>query len=327
MVRGGDQLKVVGGPRCCSAIEALNGSDQVTSIPLRVTQLVDARTWLESLRDEIAAQRLLLRRLLDAVSGDQRYRWLELSCSIAQGRGDRWSDLDVGLGVADDLWPETLEALPVLIESLGEVVDVLYHSLPTMGNQPHQRAFVQYADGVQLDLVAIPAHLPNGKQPESLILYDPDGLRKEPWDASVLQPHVATIREWAFLGWIALADLAKYLRRGSLWEALERLHEARTQVWRLWAAGTGLRYPVYGLTTVFDHPEAGVPPGIEATLAALDSVALRRAALACAALLQETARVAGEKWEATLPTDIADVVLDRLRDGFLEDSIDPRARS
>jgi hypothetical protein len=30
-----------------------------------------------------------------------------------------------------------------------------------------------------------------------------------------------------------------YVRRGSAWEALERLHEARAQVWQLWAAVGG----------------------------------------------------------------------------------------
>ncbi len=71
----------------------------------------------------------------------------------------------------------------------------------------------------------------------------------------------ATVREWAFLGWIALGDLVKYLRRGLLWEALERLHEARAQVWRLclWAVTQKLRYPVYGLTAALDHPEISLP--------------------------------------------------------------------
>ena len=44
-----------------------------------------------------------------------------------------------------------------------------------------------------------------------------------------------TAREWACLGWLALGDLAKYLDRGSVWEAHARLEEARAQVWKLWA--------------------------------------------------------------------------------------------
>lgn len=274
--------------------------------------MIDGLRWVENLPDEVAAQRDVLHHLLEAISQDPRWRWLEVSCSLAQGRSDRWSDLDMGLGVADDVWSQALSDLPQLVESVGEVIDSLYHSLPAMGRQPHRRAFVQYANGVQLDLVAVPAHLPKGKQPESVMLYDPDGLRTELWDPSVLQPDAATIHEWAFLGWAALSDLAKYLRRGSLWEAEERLHEARGQVWRLWAAGIGLRYSIYGLTTVLDYPETGTPPGIDATVAVLDSADLHRAALACSALLREVAKLAGEKWHAPLPDEFACYVVGRL---------------
>lgn len=266
---------------------------------------MDGLKWVENLPGEVAGQRDVLRRLLAAISRDQCWRWLEVSCSLAQRRGDRWSDIDAGLGVADRQWLEALDGLPRLLEGLEDVVDALYHSLPAMGEQPHQRAFVQFASGVQLDLVAVPAHLPKGKQPESVILYDPDRLRTDPWDPSVLQPDAETIREWTFLGWAALADLAKYLRRGSLWEAAERLHEARSQVWRLWAAGMGLRYPMYGLTTVLDHPESSIPPGIEATVAALDAADVHRAALACSVLLREMAKLTGETWHVPLPDEYA----------------------
>jgi len=34
-------------------------------------------------------------------------------------------------------------------------------------------------------------------------------------------------------GWCALIDADKYLRRGSLWEAHNRLHQARHHVWAL----------------------------------------------------------------------------------------------
>ena len=61
------------------------------------------------------------------------------------------------------------------------------------------------------------------------------------------------VREWAFLGWCALIDADKYLRRGSLWEAHSRLHEARHRIWALWAAAQGAMYPWHGLSQVLDH--------------------------------------------------------------------------
>jgi hypothetical protein len=54
----------------------------------------------------------ILGRLLDAIERDPVWRWLEIGCSVAQGRGDALSDLDLGLGVDDAAWPEALDYLP-----------------------------------------------------------------------------------------------------------------------------------------------------------------------------------------------------------------------
>ncbi len=275
---------------------------------------VDARTWVAALPDELTRQRILLQGLLDALEGDPRWRWLELGCSVAEGRGDALSDLDLALGVAKEVWPEAVDDLVVLLTTLGKVVDSLRHRISGMGDRPHQRIFVQYVNGVQLDLVAVPAHLPKGTQPENVVLYDPDGLRVKRWDASVLQADAATVRKWAFLGWTALGDLVKYLRRGSLWEAFERLHEARTEVWRLWAVSQKLRYPVYGLTVVLDHPEISLPPDIEATVASLDRTALLRAGLTCADLLDATTQSAALALGVDIPIAMRRFVRRQLED-------------
>jgi hypothetical protein len=68
------------------------------------------------------------------------------------------------------------------------------------------------------------------------------------------------VREWAFRGWCALIDADKYLCRGSLWEAHNRLHEARKHIWALWAAATGALYPWHGLSQVLDNDPRSLPP-------------------------------------------------------------------
>ena len=85
------------------------------------------------------------------------------------------------------------------------------------------------------------------------------------------------VRERAFLGWCALIDTDKYLRRDSLWEAHSRLHQARRHIWALWAAAHGALYPIHGLSQVLDHHPGNLPPGIESTVAGLDAAGLRRA--------------------------------------------------
>jgi hypothetical protein len=263
---------------------------------------------LDALLGHLPDHARILRRLIEAVERDPAWRWLELGCSVARGGGDALSDLDLGLGVDDAAWPAALAGLPDLLAGLGEVVDMLQHRIAEWGDAPHRRMFVQYADGVQIDLVATPASRRQGLPRGNIALYDPDRRLAAPVTPTILGATPEDIREWAFLGWIALADLDKYLRRGSLWEALERLHEARRQVWRLWAAAHAVEYPVFGLTAVLDAPAIGIPPGIEETVAALDAPDLRRAAQACARLLRQTSSVASEQRRATLPDALAPFV-------------------
>jgi len=98
------------------------------------------------------------------------------------------------------------------------------------------------------------------------------------------------MREWAFLGWCALIDTGKYLRRDSLGDAHNRLHEARHRIWARSAAAPGARYPGRGLSQVLDHHPGNLPPGIEPTVAGLDAAGLRRAAQAARQVNRRTCR-------------------------------------
>jgi len=243
--------------------------------------------------------------LLAGVRADPQWRFLELSCSVVRGAGDCYSDLDLGLGARDESWPDCLQSIDQLVSPLGDVVDILHHQIAEWGDRPHQRTFVQYSNGVQLDLVTFPVPPSIGISLQSIALYDPDGRRRQPVTSPNMQADPGQIREWAFLGWTALADLTKYLRRGSLWEAMQRLHEARTQVWRLWAVAHDVPYPLFGLTAVLDEPQAGVPPGIETTVAALELNDLLRAGRLCALLLDQIGNLAANRLKVELPTGMA----------------------
>ena len=106
----------------------------------------------------------------------------------------------------------------------------------------------------------------------------------------------------------ALIDADKYLRRGSLWEAHNRLHEARHHIWALWAAATGALYPWHGMSQVLDHDPRNLPPGIESTVAGLDTADLRRATRASAALLTKVSASAAHQCPADLPSAMAGYV-------------------
>jgi hypothetical protein len=125
-------------------------------------------------------------------------------------------------------------------------------------------------------------------------------------------PGAGQVREWAFGGWCALADLAKYVRRGSAWEALDRLHEGRTQLWRLHAAASRIADPQYGLTSVLDFAPDDIPAGIEQTVAGLALPSLLAAARQTARLLTAAGQRLPADLQAALPHAMARYVTELL---------------
>ncbi len=229
--------------------------------------------------------------LLDAlrrqVEANDDLRWLELGCSLATGRGDELSDVDAAIGhgyEVDDLRQRTRE----LVTAVGPAVDVLIHAEQGWPSGI-VRAAVEYESDVQLDLVMMPADHREGLPPDSLALVDKDGHLSSHWEPPVRSADGEEVREWTMLGWWALSDCAKYLRRGSTFEAYEALARARTQLYRLFAVVRQIPYPGFGLTSLLDYEPYDVPSGVEATYAGPhDSEGLLRAAFALAGLLSAT---------------------------------------
>ena len=258
--------------------------------------------WIDDLPPELAAQRGLLRGLLALCDADDRISWLVIGCSLARGAGDRLSDLDMAMGIRDEDFEAARPDLRRAVDGLGELVESYYHQLPGL-TQAHERIFAQFADRSQVDLVLFPASVPGGSVPNVVALYDPDdrlviaGERKPVTSGQ--------IREWAFGGWCALADLGKYLRRGSTWEALARLNEARAQLWQLWAVTLDVPDPQYGLTSILDFAPGQVPASFEGTVADLDPGRLLDAARRVAALLHEAGERLPDDQRAVLPGAMA----------------------
>lgn len=210
------------------------------------------------------------------------------------------------------------------LPDLGPLIDVLQHRTGT-ADQWARRIFAQFADGTQLDLTVIAQadiemRRHGGGAPDFIPLYQvsnsPDSHAPDAQPlASGAQPageppaaYAVTgdqVREWAFLGWCALIDADKYLRRGSLWEAHNQLHKARHHIWALWAAAHGALYPWHGLSQVLDHDPDNLPPGVESTVAGLDTTDLYRAARASTEVLATVSAAAARRHPAGLPTAMA----------------------
>jgi hypothetical protein len=285
--------------------------------------------WLAGLPGELAAQRRVMSGLLGWSAATPLVTSLSVGCSLGRGAADALSDIDAALGLGCERGPggagqvlaiedELVAALP----GFGAVIDVLRHRTGPP-DRFIRRVFAQFGDGTQLDLaiMAEPEVRRGAAAPDFVSLdqaAQPPGLRRPPSRPASPSPGPAgdghrsadavtadQIREWAFSGWCALADTAKYLRRGSLWEAHDKLHEARHQIWALWAAAEGALYPWHGLSQVLDHDPGRLPPGIEATVAVLDTADLRRAARASAAVLSAVSEAAARRQPAGLPDAMA----------------------
>ncbi len=260
------------------------------------------REWIEGLPDELEGQRRILRKLLTACEADDRFRFLCVACSVGRGAADQLSDLDMGIGIADDDFDTGLAAVRLAVDQVGDLVESLHHQLPGL-TMRHERIFAQYADRCQVDLVVTPASEDFGAVKDEVVLYDPDGHRTATFTPREVTPQQA--REWAFAGWCALADLGKYLRRGSVWEALSRLHEARDQLWKLQGIICGVPTPQYGLTSMLDFAPDQMPEEFRATVADLDPGRLLAAAQRLAAELTAAGERLSPAQQTELPHDMA----------------------
>jgi hypothetical protein len=258
--------------------------------------------WLRAL--PLPVHRLFLERLLARVRADRRYRFVELCCSVAEGRADARSDLDLGLGVDDAAWPGAVAAVGDMLRELARPVDVLDHAIPEWGTRLHRRFVVQYESGLLVDLVAMPASARRGLPGGSRALYDVDGRLRQPYKVGVDVISPSDVREWAFLGAIALLDANKYLTRGSLWQAVDALGVGRQQALRLWAAANGTSRPAFGLKSLLDAG-AVLPAGLDETLPALERNALHRSVVRLAAVLGRAADGAATRTGGLVPPIVA----------------------
>jgi hypothetical protein len=271
---------------------------------------VSGMTWIDQLPDEMAGQQMLLRGLVSLCEAEKSIRWLVIGCSLGRGAGDYLSDLDVATGVRDEDFTTAIPKIQLAVDGLGELVDSYQHQLPYVTGA-HVRIFAQYSDRCQVDLVVFPASRGANSFAGAVVLHDPDAMivtreHREP-------PAPAQVREWAFHGWCALADVGKYLRRGSAWEALIRLNNARDQLWRLKAVLDGVPDPEYGVTSILDFAPETIAPGMAATVADLDPARLVRAARQLANLLGQFGQQLPAEQRAALPDAMARYVISDLR--------------
>jgi predicted nucleotidyltransferase len=243
------------------------------------SQPINARDWIARLPRAVSLQADALARLLEAVEADMRVRAFQIRGSIPRGTADEYSDLDTKLWISDEQYDAFLRDLPSLARALGTPLDVLFET----AGSPY--LFVQFINGVQLELATGRASEVEGLIQGAVALLDRDGLLQDRWDI----PAAWDEHLWLGWAWMHLLDADKYLRRGSLWKALTTLEETRALLLRHHASLDEITDPEYGIRSILDFGGT-LPDRLDETVAALDAADLRRAALACAQLLNRYGR-------------------------------------
>jgi len=265
---------------------------------------------------DLQRQRDAINALLALCEASPSVSSLSVGCSIGRGAADALSDVDAAIGVhaargtaGAEQVRGVEEAVIDLLPRLGTVVDVLRQESDT-GAFLIRRVFVQYDDRLQLDLAVVAEEevRRGDAAPDFVAIYRSDPGSATTGHPSAFEVSPSQLRDWAFLGWRALLDADKYLRRGSVWEAHHRLHEARDRIWMLWAAAVRAPYPWHGLAPALDQSPDDLPPGIDATVAGLDLADLRRALVAVVDILDRGSAAAAEARGGALPTAMAHYV-------------------
>lgn len=263
------------------------------------------RDWIEHLPAELDGQRAIMLGLLDWSQHDERARYLCVACSVGRGNADRLSDLDMGIAMNSDDFDAAVADVHEAVDGLADLVESYQHKIDGLA-MPHWRIFAQYANRCQVDLMVIPASETYGAIKDEVVLYDPDGQRSARFEHKAVTP--VQVRNWAFNGWARLADAGKYLRRGSAWEALEALHQARAECWRLLATGNDVPNPQYGITSLLDFAPDQVPSYMADTVADLDLAGLAAAARHLAKRLTEAGDLLKPDQRAALPAAMASFI-------------------
>lgn len=209
--------------------------------------------------------------------------------------------------------PASLEvAAAALAAQLGDVVDVRVHDHAGFGD-PTRRVAAVYTDGGQLDLVLFPVgSRDHHHADEEVVIVDKDGAVSLPFAPPADELARRTLEralEYEHSAWWFLRDVAKYLRRRSWYEAVERLAVARDYMLRLVAIGAEARFPQYGLMSLVDFSPEAIPSRLADTYPSPgEPGAILAAAFVVADLidtaLRETNRVVGRPLGTALADDV-----------------------
>lgn len=230
----------------------------------------------------------LRERLLERAREDDRVIGAALTGSAARGEEDRWSDVDVFLGVAD-----VDGALADWTRMMHEEEGAVHHWDVRSGDAVY-RVFL-LLNGLQVDLAFTPESSFAARGPSFRVVFG------DPVDAPQAAP--PAFGEVAGLGWLAVLHAHTRIERGKLWEAAYWIASVRDQTLALACLRHG-ESPAHARGVDRLPPDVTAP--LEETLVrAIEPSELRRALRAARRCLLDEVALAdaglAERLEAALP--------------------------
>ena len=216
-------------------------------------------------------------RLLDRARADDRVTGAALTGSAALGNEDRWSDVDVFLGVAESANLD--EVVADWTSTVYEEADAVHHWDVRAGTALY-RVFL-LGSGLQVDIAFTPESDFGARSPSFQAVFG------EPVDVPAPEP--PAFADVAGLGWLGLLHAGKAIDRGRPWEAAYWIGCVRDQTLTLACLRLG-ESPRYSRGA--DALPAGITAPLEETLVSAPRAGELRRALRAArqCLLEEIGR-------------------------------------
>jgi predicted nucleotidyltransferase len=259
-------------------------------------------------------QKGVVRRFKAACELDERVVAAFLGGSLAAGRADEWSDLDLYLITTDDTYNDFLDGREAFIRRLGEPLFLEDFDLPNT-------LFFILSDGTEGELaIGCESNFLDIHKGPYKVLLDKQGALAgatfqgtQPSRREQLKP----LRRQIYAFWHDLSHFIVAMSRGQLWwaqgqlEALRRCCVALARLQQDPTAIDAVEDPYFKIDQAIPASAESLAP-LQSTLYPMEPGAMLRAALTIVAYYQELAHMLAEKHGLTYPADLERIMLTRL---------------
>jgi predicted nucleotidyltransferase len=259
-------------------------------------------------------------RFVAACRDDDRVLAAQLYGSRARGAADPYSDLDLGVVIADKSYEDFVAQREAFISQLGEPLFMEDFDEP-------ETVFVIFSDGREVELILRPAAVGDRSDDAIKVLLDkrPTGARRGQGRAGLTHDTAREqVRRQIYWFWHDMSHFMAAIGRGQLWWAYGQLDDLRRYCLNLARLAGDPKAEAEGYWKVDDVVHPGRLAPLEASISVREREAMLEAAASLIAYYQRVASDLAAAHEIVYPSELEKIMTRRLR--VLRREI-PKARS